>query len=191
MTKRLMIAVGLVGCLAVPSTALGHPPSSQDRRNAQKECRAERGTTDATREAFAVKYGTAKSNYKNAFGKCVSSRARDEHAERHAAKRSARRDCSEERQDDPAAFRTKYGTARTNYKNAWGKCVSQHAKKNKAAADRKDKQQFQEEHNAAQQCDAERGDTDASRQAFALKYGTPESNYSNAFGKCVSQTVRS
>src|SRR4051812_14633089 len=108
MTKRLLIAVGLIACLALPATALGHAPSKADKTNAAKECRLERGTTDATKEAFADKYGT-NANHKNAFGKCVSRRARDEQAERHAAKTNAARDCRAERKADPEAFKTKYG----------------------------------------------------------------------------------
>jgi hypothetical protein len=39
--------------------------------NAAKACKAERGTTPATRTAFDTKYGK-NDNKKNAFGKCVS-----------------------------------------------------------------------------------------------------------------------
>jgi hypothetical protein len=39
--------------------------------NAAKACKAELGTTAATRSAFATKYGT-NANKRNAFGKCVS-----------------------------------------------------------------------------------------------------------------------
>ncbi len=184
MTKRLLIA-GLLGCLAIPATAFGHPPSKADKHNAAKECRSERGTTDATKEAFAQKYGTAKSNYKNAFGKCVSSRARDERAERRAAKRNASRDCRDERKADAQAFRLKYGTAKSHYKNAFGKCVSQHAKQEKAAADKRDREQFKREQNAAQSCADER--SQIGKDAFAQKYGTAKSKQRNAFGKCVSQ----
>jgi hypothetical protein len=44
-------------------------------KNASKACKAERGTTQATRDAFAEKYGT-NANNKNAFGKCVSMKAK-------------------------------------------------------------------------------------------------------------------
>jgi hypothetical protein len=188
MTKPLLIALGLLGCLALPATAFGHPPSKADKHNAAKECRSERGATDATREAFAQKYGTAKSNYKNAFGKCVSERARDEQAERSAAKRNASRDCREERKADPQAFKTKYGTPKSHYNNAFGKCVSQHAKEKKAAADKRDREQFKREHNAAKTCSEERK---ADAEAFKTKYGTPKSHYKNAFGKCVSRHAKS
>jgi predicted ATP-binding protein involved in virulence len=188
MTKRLLTALGLLGCLALPATAFGHPPSKADKKNAAKECRAERGTTDAEKEAFAQQYGTAKSNYKNAFGKCVSARARDEHAERHAAKRNASRDCRDERKADPEAFRLQYGTAKSHYKNAFGKCVSQKAKQKKAAADKRDREQIKSEHNAAKECADER--SAIGEDAFAQNYGTSKSKHSNAFGKCVSQHVK-
>ena len=48
--------------------------------NASRECRTERGTTDETRDAFNEKYGT-NANKKNAFGKCVSQKAREQHDE--------------------------------------------------------------------------------------------------------------
>jgi hypothetical protein len=187
MTKRLLIALGLLGCLALPATAFGHPPSNADKQNAAKECKSERGTTDATKEAFAVKYGT-NGNKKNAFGKCVSRRARDEQAERHAAKRNASRDCREERKADADAFRLKYGTPKSHYKNAFGKCVSQKAKKKKAAADKRDRAEIKREHNAAKACAEERSQGEA---AFEQTYGTPKSKHNNAFGKCVSQHVKS
>ena len=47
----------------------------QDKMNASKKCKAERGTTAASIAAFAEKYGTNK-NKKNAFGKCVSKAAK-------------------------------------------------------------------------------------------------------------------
>jgi hypothetical protein len=49
-------------------------------KNAAKECDAERGDTDETRTAFNEKYGT-NANKKNAFGKCVSQKAREQHDE--------------------------------------------------------------------------------------------------------------
>ena len=189
MPMRLFITLGLVACLALPAAAFGHSPSKTDKKNAAKECRLERGTTDASREAFAQKYGTAKSHYKNAFGKCVSRRARDEQAERHSAKTNASRDCREERKADPQAFKTKYGTAQSHYNNAFGKCVSQKAKEKEKAADQRDRQLFKREHNAAKTCAAER--SDIGKEAFAEKYGTEKAKRKNAFGKCVSQHAKS
>jgi len=48
---------------------------SQSTENAAKKCKAERGTTAASRTAFADKYGT-NANKRNAFGKCVSQNAK-------------------------------------------------------------------------------------------------------------------
>jgi hypothetical protein len=49
-------------------------------KNAAKECDSERGDTDESRAAFAEQYGT-NANKKNAFGKCVSQKARENHDE--------------------------------------------------------------------------------------------------------------
>jgi hypothetical protein len=46
------------------------------RINAAKRCASERGTTVASRKAFADKYATNASK-SNAFGKCVSEKARE------------------------------------------------------------------------------------------------------------------
>ena len=69
------------------------------------------------------------------------------------------------------AFRVKYGTKR----NAFGKCVSRHARGEES-------QRKNAAKNAAKECKDERA---ANRQAFAENYGT-NANYNNAFGKCVS-----
>jgi len=75
MLKRTALAIGLLAAFAAPATAAAQPPSKADKRQAAKECKAERGTTDATRAAFREKYGTNR-NKKNAFGKCVSAAVR-------------------------------------------------------------------------------------------------------------------
>jgi len=145
MKMRFWVTGALVACLAVPATAFAGEPTEKHKTNAAKECKAERGDTDATREAFAAKYGTNK-NGKNAFGKCVSARAKEEHAERKAAKRSGSKDCREERKEiGVEAFREKYGTNK-NGKNAFGKCVSKHAKKHKKAMDRADRREIERAH---------------------------------------------
>jgi hypothetical protein len=182
MTRRILIPLGLIACLALPAAALGHAPSKADKHNAAKECRAERGSTDASKEAFAAKYGT-NANHKNAFGKCVSKRAHEEQAQRRAAKKSAVRDCRAERKADASAFKAKYGS--------FGKCVSRKAKQNKAAADRRDRAEIRSEHKAAKACAQER--STLGEQAFDVKYGTSKNKHGNgnAFGKCVSQHVKS
>ena len=74
--------------LALPAGAVAKP-TKQDKRNAAKECKLLRGTTDESREAF-------RASYRN-LGACVSEKAREQASERRAAKRSASGDCREER----------------------------------------------------------------------------------------------
>jgi hypothetical protein len=97
------------------------------KKNAAKDCKAERAADPA---AFQQKYGTGK-NKKNAFGKCVSqkARAKTKQAEQNQvqAEVNAAKQCKDERKADPAAFEQKYGTNK-NKSNAFGKCVSQKAK---------------------------------------------------------------
>jgi hypothetical protein len=172
--KRLIIIVGALAVLAAPASTAVAKPSKADKREAQKECRAERGTTDATREAFKAKYRN--------FGACVSEKAREAKAERANARKNAAQECREERTADREAFEEKYGT-NANKRNAFGKCVSQKAKAKRAEQDEADAEEAAEARNAAQECDAERA---ADRKAFEDKYGT-NANKRNAFGKCVSQ----
>jgi hypothetical protein len=176
MRRVLITAVALVAFAASAGTAAAKT-SKADKREAKQECRAERGTTDATREAFKTKYGS--------FGHCLHQTALEAKAERKAAHRNASKDCREERGDTEesiAAFREKYGT-NANKKNAFGKCVSKAAKAKRAEQDEDDAAEAEDTKNAAQECDAERS---ADRQAFEDKYGTNH-NKKNAFGKCVSQ----
>ena len=180
MLKRSLIAGAALALLA-PAGATAEPTKT-DRTNAAAECRAERGGTAATREAFRVKYGTNK-NGKNAFGKCVSRRSQDEETERQDAAKSAAQQCKDERTADPQAFAEKYGTNK-NRKNAFGKCVSSKAKEKEQQADEEDAEATEERQSAAKQCAAER--KASGREAFAEKYGTNR-NKRNAFGKCVSQ----
>ena len=77
--RKGMIACGLMTALLVPASASAQP-TNQDRQNAAEECRTERGTTAASREAFRVKYGTNK-NGRNAFGKCVSQTVQEQEEE--------------------------------------------------------------------------------------------------------------
>ena len=147
-------------------------PNGKDTRNAAKECRAEQGTTDATKQAFAEKYGT-NANDANAFGKCVSTHARDEESERKAAKRAARRACASR----------KHGKG-----HAYGRCVKRKTKAFKRKADREDSKQTDSRHDSARTCAEEREQT--GKDAFAEKYGTNR-NKRNAFGKCVSKMAGS
>ena len=171
--------------LVVPATAAAKPDST-DRTNAAQECRAERGNTDATREAFKAKYGT-NANKRNAFGKCVSQRARDEEQEGEDAHANAAKECKAEAKElGAAAFAEKYATNK-NKRNAYGKCVSAKAKQHEQAADAEDREQIAARKSAAKQCAAERREIGV--EAFAEKYGTNR-NKRNAFGKCVSKTAK-
>jgi hypothetical protein len=100
--------------------------------NAAKECKAER---QADAQAFADKYGTT-ANKRNAFGKCVSTKAKakeaaaDEQDQQEAtAFKNAAKECDAERDADAEAFANKYGT-NANKRNAFGKCVSSKAREN-------------------------------------------------------------
>jgi hypothetical protein len=99
-------------------------------KNASQECREERS---ADAQAFADKYGT-NANKRNAFGKCVSGKARENEAEadqqdqQEATEfKNAAKACAAERSADEQAFADKYGT-NANKRNAFGKCVSMKAR---------------------------------------------------------------
>jgi len=97
--------------------------NAADQANAAKACRAEQALDPA---AFKAKYGTGK-NKANAFGKCVSQKAQAQEDQQQEATINAAKTCKAERALDPVAFKAKYGTNK-NKSNAFGKCVSQHAK---------------------------------------------------------------
>jgi hypothetical protein len=171
--QRMLIAIGLVAALALPAGALAKPTDGH-KRAAIAQCKAERGKTRLTREAFKAKY--------HSFSRCVRKDAAEEKAQSEEAHTNAAKECKAEREADPAAFQAKYGTNH-NKRNAFGKCVSAKAKENKAEMDAEDKQDAEDFKNAAKECGAERktlGD-----DAFEAKYGTNH-NKRNAFGKCVS-----
>jgi|SRR5215211_425119 len=102
---------------------------AEARANAATECKAERAEMGA--EAFAEQYGTNR-NAKNAFGKCVSTKAKAKKAEMDAQDKkevqefkAAAKECASERTSTGRdAFAEQYGTNR-NGRNAFGKCVSQ------------------------------------------------------------------
>jgi hypothetical protein len=189
--RRFVIVAGVVGTLALPASAQAtEAGSAAERQNASQECRFERGTTAATREAFKVKYG-ANHNKANAFGKCVSKATKDESAEGEAAKADAPAACRAEEgatDESKAAFAEKYGT-NGNGKNAFGKCVSAKAKELEEQADAADHANATARKTAAKRCDEERGESAATRAAFTKKYGT-DSGGKNAFGKCVSKLAK-
>jgi len=108
-------------------TAKTEDAQAEAHTNAAKDCRTEQAGDAA---AFTAKYGTNK-NGTNAYGKCVSSKAKAQTNETVAAEVkadvNAAKACKAERKDDPAAFKAKYGTNK-NKSNAFGKCVSATAK---------------------------------------------------------------
>ena len=168
--KRAWIVCVAAAALAVPAVSPA-AVSQTDFKNAAKFCKALRADMGVT--TFKQTFGTNK-NKSNAYGKCVSKHARTVD-EVHS---DAVKQCKAGREADPAAFATKYGSNK-NGKNALGKCVSKAQPEHTATV-------ADEIENAAKQCKAERK---ADPAAFATKYGTNE-NKRNAFGKCVSKTVR-
>ena len=177
----------LAASLAVPAGAAAQDPTPQDFKNAAKYCKA---LKKASGSNFASMFGTKK----NAYGKCVSSTAKqkakqDEQQEREA-KSNAAKQCKAERSDQNFAashggksFNEFYGTNK-NGKNAYGKCVSQKAKANKDQADKEEAAADKAKTNAAKKCKAQRKEDPS---GFAEQWGTRR----NAFGKCVSATARS
>jgi len=103
----------------------------QNRISARSACSAEQADANfaATHDGktFAQYYGTGP-NYKNAFGKCVSSKAKAASDEARQNTLNAARSCKAERAEIGAGpFREKYGRNASD-RNAFGKCVSQLSK---------------------------------------------------------------
>jgi hypothetical protein len=180
MTKRVTTVALLSAALVLPASAGAQEPSPANFKNAAKYCKALRAA--AGEANFKAMFGGGN----NAYGKCVSKAARRDAKQEDQAKTNASKQCKAEEAADPAAFKTKYGTGK-NGKNAHGKCVSQKAKENKAAADKKEK----EDVNSAEACRSEQKQNPDEFKAahggktFAEFYGT-NANDKNAFGKCVS-----
>jgi hypothetical protein len=172
--KTFLISILLATVLVIPAGAAAKPDQS-DKRAAIAQCKAERGKTKATREAFRAKY--------HGFSRCVRQNAQEEAAEEDAALKNAAKQCKAEREEiGTDAFAELYGT-NPNKRNAYGKCVSGKAHELEAAMDAEDAQEVAEFKNAAKQCAAERNEIGT--DAFAELYGT-NPNKRNAFGKCVS-----
>jgi hypothetical protein len=92
-----------------------------DLKNAAKECKSEQASDPA---GFAATYGDGK----NAYGKCVSSKAKAKSEEDTTTFKNAAQECKSERASDPDAFKATYGTDNSKGKNALGKCVSSKVK---------------------------------------------------------------
>lgn len=104
----------------------------KSQSNAVSACRAEQADTTFAAshggKTFDQFYGTGK-NAKDAFGKCVSAKAKAANDAADANVLNAVKKCKTERASDPAAFKNKYGK-NSNKANALGKCVAQTAKAN-------------------------------------------------------------
>ena len=154
--KKLLLPVAAAAVAAlVPLGALAHHGSTKP--NPAHTCKALQQSLGAT--LFKQTYGGGS----NAFGKCVSTVAKQQQA--NATKASSV--CAAERAANRAAFATKYGTT------GLGKCVSQAVKQANAA-------QTRATVNAAKQCKA------LTPAQLAMQYGTGK----NAFGKCVAARAK-
>ena len=153
MTRTLIVIAALLtlsvpAALAVPPADKGKPEkpgksqSAQGQaaeKNAAKACKEARGTTTQSIAAFKERYGT-NANKANAFGKCVSGKAK---ARAKAKKDAKAADEAEQKAEENAAmkckakrgataqsieaFKQEYGTDK-NRANAFGKCVSKLSK---------------------------------------------------------------
>jgi hypothetical protein len=100
--------------------------AAANRTNAAKACRAEQALPEAAFRAahggksFGELYGKNE-NDRNAYGKCVSSKATTATTQQEAVLLKAAKACKAERTADRAAFVAKYGGKASN---AYGKCVS-------------------------------------------------------------------
>jgi hypothetical protein len=166
--RKFIVGGALVAALAMPAGATADTTKA-DTKNAAKECKQLRKASGE--ENFRAMFG----GKKNAFGKCVSKRAKENAAQREETKTNASKECKAERQADPAAFKAKYRNL--------GKCVSERARQKEEEQAAEEKQDDAAERNAARECKAERKSDEA---AFAEKYGSRR----NAFGKCVSQNSK-
>jgi hypothetical protein len=100
----------------------------QNRVSAQSACSTEQADANFPAahdgKTFAEFYGTGP-NHRNAFGKCVSSKAKAASDEARQNTVNAARSCKAERaQMGAGPFREKYGRNASD-RNAFGKCVSQ------------------------------------------------------------------
>jgi hypothetical protein len=103
----------------------------QNRISARAACSAEQAdpnfAANHDNKTFAEFYGTGP-KHRNAFGKCVSSKAKAALDQQQSATLNAAKSCKAERSSmEGPAFRSKYGK-NANDRNAFGKCVSQLSK---------------------------------------------------------------
>ena len=105
--------------------------AAANRTNAAKACRAEMEMPEADFRAahdgksFGEFYGR-NDNDRNAFGKCVSSKAKTANAKQEAALMKAAKTCKAERAENRTAFTARYGGKAAS---AFGRCVSSKSKR--------------------------------------------------------------
>jgi hypothetical protein len=128
---KSMYSPGGSGANAMGKCVSKHARAAKaNRTNAAKACRAEIAMPDAEFRAahggksFAEFYGR-NTNDKNAYGKCVSSKAKTANAQQEAATMKAAKVCKAERTADRTAFTADYGGKAAS---AFGKCVSSKSK---------------------------------------------------------------
>jgi hypothetical protein len=138
--SRPLIVIAAFLCLAVPAALAAPPadkgkpespgksaaaPGQQADKSAAKTCKAERGTTSASRTAFKSKYGS------NGLGKCIQqnkaekdkedkAKDEDEDEEDEKGENEFAKTCKAERgttSTSIAAFMAKYGS------RGLGKCI--------------------------------------------------------------------
>ena len=183
--RKLFTALSVGAALVIPATAFAEEPTTTDKKNAAQECKTLLKAAGSKQNLASTLGLTVNKNASNAYGKCVSKLAREEAAERKAAKSNAAKDCKAEQADQNFAanhggktFAQFYGAR--NESSAYGKCVSTKAKANKEESDDADQENRV---NPARACRAEQK-ADAAK--FAADYGTRR----NAFGKCVSRKAQ-
>jgi hypothetical protein len=173
-------AYATVGACVSSFTAV----EQQNSASADQSCRTEMSdvtfSVSHNGKTFDEFYGTGKKA--NAFGNCVSLKARNSSTAAQQAIQNPSRTCRAARTAMGAApFALLYGT-NASHSNAFGKCVSKLARAQAPALS-----------NAAKACSAEQSDATFiaahSGKSFAQFYGT-NADLSNAFGQCVSQKAK-
>jgi hypothetical protein len=120
MTKRALICAACVAALVVAGPASAKPGNGNGGSSAAaKLCTAQK---KADKAAFKAVWG------KHAMRDCMRANRGTTTTPAEGAEefRNAAQACRDERAADPAAFQATYGSNH-NGRNAFGKCVSQHA----------------------------------------------------------------
>src|SRR3954453_3092230 len=103
---RLMALVAIAAAFAVPVAAMADDqPTSTDKQNAAKECKSllkAEGSSNFTHAWGAKGKGRA-------YGKCVSSKTKEEASERQDAKQNAAKQCKAEKAMTDADFMAAHG----------------------------------------------------------------------------------